>query len=96
MCSLKVLVRSILGLLTAAVLCIAVSALTEREYSEVIFTFLGLRITVTGIGAAVSFLAMLLFASFRTAGLQRRNVKDWFSGERLDALGFVKKGAKRR
>ncbi len=85
---LKGLGRTLLVLLASAVLVIAVSSLAEKKDGEMLFTYAGMRVTVTGAGAAAAFLTILLFASLRLSDFRKRNGKAAGWGERVNAAGF--------
>ena len=59
-------------ILSATVFAIAVSSLAERGQGETLLSFIGLRFTVTGVGAAIVFLTVALFALFWNAVIQPR------------------------
>ena len=85
---LKTILRVIAAILSAAVLAAGISSLTEQGGGETLFSFRFLRLTVTGIGWALSYLVILLFATIRLSGLRSRGSSTGGIGERLDAFGF--------
>ncbi len=85
---LKMLLRLIAVIVGTALLAVAVSTLAEREKGETIISIYGMRLTVTGIGGALSFLTIMLFAALRFRDHRRRNEKSSGVGEKLNAVGF--------
>lgn len=85
---LKKLLWALLILVTAAVVMVGVSTLAERREGEAIVSFLRMRITVTGIGAAFAYLTIVLFAGLKLADLRKRKNTAAGWGERLNAVGF--------
>ncbi len=85
---LKGLGRTLLVMLAAAVLVITVSSIAEKNGGESLFTYAGMRVTVTGAGAAAAFLTILLFTSLRLSDFRKRNGKAAGWGERVNAAGF--------
>ena len=85
---LKMLLHMIAVIVGTALLAVAVSTLAEREKGETIISIYRMRLTVTGIGGALSFLTIMLFAALRLRDLRRRNEKSSGVGEKLNAVGF--------
>ena len=85
---LKGILRTLSALLIAAVLCFAVSTYAVHEDGEEIVSFLNLRITVTGAGAAVSFLVFLLFSFLWLAETPSQPENGTHRQKRLNAAGF--------
>lgn len=85
---LKIVLWTAAAAITAALLAIAVSVLTEGKGGETILSFWVLRLTVSGAGSALAFLTVLFFALLRLGDLRGRNEKAPVSGERLNAAGF--------
>lgn len=59
-------------LLTGAVLAVIISSTVERGEGEPLLSFIGLRFSVTGVGASISFLTIALFTVFWNAAVQPR------------------------
>ena len=68
----RILYIALAWILSATVFAIAVSSLAERGKGETLLSFIGLRFTVTGVGAAIVFLTIALFALFWNAAVQPR------------------------
>ena len=85
---LKIVLWTAAAAITAALLAIAVSVLTEGKGGETILSFWVLRLTVSGAGSALAFLNVMFFALLRLGDLRGRNEKAPVSGERLNAAGF--------
>jgi len=89
---LKRIAGVFLLLLLSALIAAAVSALAEHGGGEAVATVRGIRLTVTGTGAGLTFLTAALFASlYRARGNMRgkrggKTAGGW--GERLNAAGF--------
>lgn len=69
---LRILYIALTWVLSAAIFAIAVSTLAERGEGETLLSFIGLRFSVTGVGAAIVFLTVALFALFWNAAIQPR------------------------
>lgn len=83
---LKVSARTLLWLLGAAVLAVAVSCLFERENGVTLLSFAGLRLTVTGVGGAAAFLTIVLFCQLWV--FERRKRKEASAAVWANAFGF--------
>lgn len=84
---LKTVLRLLSVIVLAALITIAVSTLAERGRGETIVHFFGMRITVTGFGAAVSFLICALFAGLWKAK-QKGGANESADSGWLNAIGF--------
>ena len=84
--TLKRIVLALAGLLSAAVLGAVFSLIAERYGGDVLISLNSLRITVSGIGAALSFLTFLLFAALWRRDCRKR--KGSVNGSLLNAIGF--------
>ena len=59
-------------ILTGAVLAVIISSTVERGEGEPLLSFIGLRFSVTGVGASIAFLTVALFTVFWNAAIQPR------------------------
>ncbi len=85
---IKILLWILLPVLAATVLAIALSSVAEPERGETILSFFGMRLTVTGAGAGLSFLTFLGFAGIRFARNPNRKRKSFSFRTLADAAGF--------
>lgn len=85
---LKASGKTVLILMSAAVTAVAVSAAAGKETGEVLFALNGMRVTVTGSGAAAAYLVWMLFAFLRIRHSRGKDSGETRRGERLDAAGF--------
>ena len=84
---LKLTAQALVGLLAAAAAGLAVSALAFPEEPDTLWIPGGLRVSVTGLGAALAVLICLAFAD-GWAGIRRRHGRTAFPGTPVNALGF--------
>ena len=86
--TLKRILLTFLWCLGAAALAVAVSSAAERESGDLLVSFAGMRLTVTGVGVFLSLLTLLLFAYVWTAEKRKRKGAAKGNAEWLNALGF--------